>query len=98
MQRADTGGSKRNIWESAILLHYSGEEDSSQYTCNTMVETVGTDTRPIITSLTVDPQDDAVFCSKNDGSVNFYNLRTGNKIRTLHRRKINIHNQLAARN
>ncbi|GLB07084.1 hypothetical protein AtubIFM57258_002406 [Aspergillus tubingensis] len=91
LRLADIRGTECNIWEPAILLGDSGGDDSSQATSNTVFETVATETRVKITALIVDVQKDAVFCSKSDGSVCLYNIRSGNEIRTLYRHKISVH-------
>ncbi|OJI84561.1 hypothetical protein ASPTUDRAFT_670003 [Aspergillus tubingensis CBS 134.48] len=91
LRLADIRGTECNIWEPAILLGDSDGDDSSQATSNTVFETVATETRVKITALTVDVQEDAVFCSKSDGSVCLYNIRSGNEIRTLYRHKISLH-------
>ncbi|PYH64510.1 NACHT and WD domain protein [Aspergillus vadensis CBS 113365] len=91
LRLADIRGTECNIWEPAILLGDSGGDGSSQVTSDTLVETVATETRVKITALTVDVQEDAVFCSKSDGSVCLYNMRSGNEIRTLYRHKISVH-------
>ncbi|OJJ67877.1 hypothetical protein ASPBRDRAFT_199579 [Aspergillus brasiliensis CBS 101740] len=91
LRMADIRGSECNIWEPAILLRDSSGDDSSPNTSNSSVETVITDAKVKISALTVDVQTNAVFCSKNDGSVCLYNLRTGNEIRTLYRHKCHVH-------
>ncbi|BCS04131.1 NACHT and WD domain protein [Aspergillus luchuensis] len=91
LRLADIRGSECNIWEPAILLRDSGGDDSSQNTSNTLVETVAIDTKIKISALTMDLQEDAVFCSKNDGSVCLYNMRTGNEIRKLYHHNSCVH-------
>ncbi|GAQ45541.1 hypothetical protein AtubIFM55763_007906 [Aspergillus tubingensis] len=91
LRLADIRGTECNIWEPAILFGGSGGYDSSQATSNTVFETVATEARVKITALIVDVQEDAVFCSKSDGSVCLYNIRSGNEISTLYCHKISVH-------
>ncbi|PWY73489.1 NACHT and WD domain protein, partial [Aspergillus eucalypticola CBS 122712] len=91
LRLADIRGTECNIWEPAILLGDSSGNDSSQATSNTVFEIVATETRVKLTALTVDVQEDAVFCSKSDGSVCLYCIRSSNELRTLYRHKISVH-------
>jgi WD40 repeat protein len=80
---ADIRGSQCNVWEPTVLLRDSVGDDSSESTSASFVEAVATDAKVKISAMVVHPNGEAVFCSKDDGSVCLYDLKSGALLRTL---------------
>ncbi|KAK6812959.1 hypothetical protein RU639_010810 [Aspergillus parasiticus] len=87
---ADIRGSKCNIWEPTALLRNSISDDTSENTSTSLVESVAVDSMVRISAMAVDPREGVVFCSKDDGSVCVYDLKSGVHLRTLYSHKSGV--------
>ncbi|KAL9611229.1 MAG: hypothetical protein Q9167_004112 [Letrouitia subvulpina] len=84
---SDIRGAHCNVWEPAILLRNSVGDDSSEGTLVSSDGIVATETRVKVSTIILHPEGDVAFCSKNDGAVSIYDLKTGFELRTLYRHK-----------
>ena len=87
LQLCDIRGSHFNLWEPTILLRDSVQGDSSEGTLTSNVEVVTSDTKSRISALCMHPEEDLIFCGKDDGVISFYELKTGSEIRVLYQHK-----------
>ncbi|KAE8331929.1 hypothetical protein BDV39DRAFT_217846 [Aspergillus sergii] len=87
---ADIRGSKCNIWEPTAWLRDSISDDTSENTSTSLVEAVAVDSMPRISAMAVDSREGVVFCSKDDGSVCVYDLKSGVYLRTLYSHKSGV--------
>jgi len=84
---ADVRASQCNIWEPAVLLRDLVDDDSSESTSTSIFETVSPDAKSNISAILLHPDGEVVFCGKADGSVCWYELKTGVQLKTLYRHK-----------
>jgi WD40 repeat protein len=84
---ADIRGSQCNIWEPMALLRNSISDDNSENTSTSVAEEVAMDSKARISAMVADPTEGVVFCSKDDGSVCIYDLKSGAHLRTLYSHK-----------
>ncbi|PYH86403.1 NACHT and WD domain protein [Aspergillus uvarum CBS 121591] len=88
---ADVRGSECNVWQPALLVHDSAGDSSSEHMHIPFVEATTTDAKPKVVAISVDTQQQALYCSKEDGSVCLYNIQTGAYVRTLYRHNSSVH-------
>ncbi|KAI1462053.1 WD40 repeat-like protein [Annulohypoxylon moriforme] len=84
---ADIRGKQCNIWDSTALLRETVGDDGSDGTASSLVEAFTSDTSVRISSLTIDPEEEVIFCGKDDGSVSTYDLKSGKQQRILYHHK-----------
>ncbi|PMD20579.1 hypothetical protein NA56DRAFT_170291 [Hyaloscypha hepaticicola] len=85
----DIRGSQCNIWEPALLLGDLVADDSKSG--NEITESVSVavsePTKVKISAMIRHPQEEVVFCGKQDGTVSVYDSRTGSPLQILYRHK-----------
>ena len=86
----DTRGSQCNVWEPAVMIRDLMRDGSSESTSSSLIEGVSTATTVKVSATAVLPEEGAVFCGKNDGSVSLYDIRTASYIRTLYSHKASV--------
>lgn len=84
---ADIRGSQCNVWEPAVLLGNATFDDASHVSSPSTIEVETSDRKVMISAVSLYPDRDSAFCGKDDGSVSWYDLKTGEEGDTLYKHK-----------
>ncbi|KAG9496700.1 hypothetical protein J7337_011481 [Fusarium musae] len=87
MLLADIRGSQCTVWKPEALLRESLSDDSSGLTSATLIETVSLEAKAKVTSMALHHKSTVILCGKDDGSVVFYERKTGASLGVLYKHK-----------
>ncbi|RBQ65882.1 hypothetical protein FVER14953_21410 [Fusarium verticillioides] len=87
MLLADIRGSQCTVWKPEALLRESLSDDSSGLTSATLIETVSLEEKAKVTSMALHHKSTVILCGKDDGSVVFYERKTGASLGVLYKHK-----------